>query len=205
MTTAFISKGQLYLLAEDGTPEAIHSAFASKQEREADKRQNNSPWAKEGDSSNAFGGVNVWGGHAAAARFTPYRCTEAIRLDENTLLYTLTNDTVTGLFEYDIAEKTERRLVHRNELNFQGMDYDAEGRHLCVGRGRESGAVDLEFIDMGGRTVKHITDGDSIDCNPAYSRKDPSVILFQSSGIARTEDGTFHSIGPAYVNRLNLQ
>lgn len=205
MTTAFISKGKLFLLSADGKAEEVHSEFASKQEREAERRHSYSPWTKDNGSSSAFGGVNVWAGHAAAARFAQYFFTEVARIDENTLLYTMTNGTVTGLFEYDLIEKTERRLVHRNELYFLGMDYDPGSKLLCAGRTREDGAAHLEFVDLSGRTTKHLTEGDSVDCFPSFSLRNRAEILFQSSGIARTEDGAFHSHGPACINRIQLE
>jgi len=205
MTTAFIAKGRLYLLSENGIAEELHSEFASKQEREADRRQSYSPWSKDNDSAGAFGGINVWAGHAATTRFAQYMFTEVARVDENTLLYTMTNGTVTGLFEYDLKEKTERRLVHRNELHFIGMDYDREQELMIVGRATEEGAAHLELVDKNGRTIKHLTDGDSVDCFPAYSHRNPNEVLFQSNGIARTPEGHVIAFGPACINRLNLE
>lgn len=205
MITAFIAKGRLYLLSKDGNAEEIHSEFASKQERAAGRRQSYSPWSKENDSAGAFGGINVWAGHAAATRFAQYAFTEVARVDENTLLYTMTNGTVTGLFEYDLKEKSERRLVHRNELHFIGMEYDREKECLIVGRATEDGAAHLELVDKNGRTVKHLTGGDSLDCFPVFSRRAANEVLFQSNGIARTQDGQFLAVGPACINRLNLE
>ena len=49
MPTAFIARGKLYLLSDDGETEEIQSEFASKQEREADRRQTYSPWTKESE------------------------------------------------------------------------------------------------------------------------------------------------------------
>lgn len=205
MTTAFIAKGKLYLHSNDGKAEEIHSEFASKQEREADRRQSYSPWGKDNDSAGAFGGINVWAGHAAATRFAQYAFTDVAGVDENTLLYAMTNGTVTGLFEYDLKEKSERRLVHRNELHFIGMDYDREQECLIVGRTTEEGAAHLELVDKNGRTVKRLTDGDSVDCFPSYSRRNANDVIFQSNGIARTPEGHVVAFGPACVNRLNLE
>lgn len=205
MNAAFISKGKLYLLSESGTATEVRSEFAAKQEGLAARRQSYSPWSKDSGESAGFGGINVWGGHQAANRFTPYQVTDVAWSSDKTLLYTMTNGTVTGIFELDVADHTERRLVHRNELHFLGMDYDPDQELLCVGRATEDGAAHLEFVDRNGRTVKRLTEGDSVDCNPSFSRRDRSQILFQSSGIARTEDGEFHSFGPSSVNRLNLE
>lgn len=205
MSTAILSKGKLYLLEADGAIEEIRSEFADKQVREADRRQSYSPWGRDNKEAGAFGGVDVWGGHAAANRLSPYRIGEVVRMDERTLLYTMTNGAVTGLFEYNVSDKSERRLVHRNALEFIGMDYHREQELLCVGRVSQDGSAHLEFLDLNGRAVQQLTEGDSIDCFPASSHRDPSTILFQSSGIARTEDGSFHAQGPTSVNRLNLE
>lgn len=204
MNSAFLSKGRLYLLSENGKAEEVRSEFADKQEREAERRRSYSPWEREEGAANAFGGINVWGGRAGAARFERYAFSDILRLDGNTLLYTLTNGTVTGLFEYDVREKTERRLVHRNDFRFEGMDCDPGSRELCVGRAREDGSVNIERIDLAGRTLKQITEGDSVDSFPSFSLMSPTRLLFQSSGIARMGNGAFHSLGSACINRLDL-
>lgn len=205
MDYAYIAQGQLYLIDGDGHVTEVESEFAQKQVREAERRNQYSPWGKDDGGDGPFGGMSVWGGRAAAARFEGYRFTNVVRLDADHLLYTLSSSTVTGLFEYDLSDKRERRLVHRNDFRFQGLDLNSEGTHLCVGKQLEEGVADIEMRDLSGRVTGQITGGDSVDSFPSFSKQDPDVVVFQSCGIARMDDGLFHSFGPSGINRIHLK
>jgi len=205
MDYAYIARGKLYLIDGEGIATEVESEFAQKQVREAERRNQYSPWGKDEGGDGAFGGMSVWGGRAAAARFEGYRFTHVVRLDADHLLYTLSSSTVTGLFEYDLRDKSERRLVHRNDFQFQGLDLDPDGTQLCVGQQLEEGAADIEMRDLNGRVTGQITGGDSVDCFPSFSKQDPEVVVFQSCGIARMDDGMFHSFGPSGINRIHLK
>ena len=202
MSYAYIAKGALFLVDEQGGILELESEFSQKQLREFEKRKQYSPVQRDEEAS-PFA-LSPWMGHSSTARFEGYRFADMVRIDERYLLYTLCTRTVTGLFRYDLVHKSERRLVHSNDFKFDGLDYNGETEQICVGQRHGDGSANIELRDLDGRLLQQLTGGDSVDTAPAYSRKDSNRILFQSQGIARDDEGLFVAVGPASVNFLNV-
>ena len=56
-----------------------------------------------------------------------FRFKNVVEADNNTIYYIITNNTVTGLFEYDIQNDDETRLFHKNDIIEIGLDFLPSG------------------------------------------------------------------------------
>lgn len=204
MKAAFISKGRLFVLMDDGTTKEIESPFALKRQTETEMRRSTSPWQGEGGGG-MWGGFSIWGARGIPrAGDDAYIFTDVAKGKGSSIFYGLRTFTVMGLFEYDLTTGEERRIFHRNDFRFSGIDCDPEGRQFVVARFRDDGAMDIDLLDQNGRSLKVLTGGDSVDGHPRFSKSHKDDVLFQSCGIARNNAGAGFWRGPSSVNRINV-
>ncbi|MHC4636399.1 MAG: TolB-like translocation protein [Planctomycetota bacterium] len=204
MYHAFISDGRLYIHDIDGSIKEITSHFADEKAIESEEHKNRQGWKSKDNQDNAYWNMAVWGKQASASPFCPYRFTKAMVAGEKSLYYLITNNYITGLFKYDIEQDEEIRLFHRNNFFQQGIDYSGKLDQFVSAVVAEDGSVDIDLLDSQGTFIKTITTGDSRDSNPVFSRHDPNWILYQSSGIARNEEGFTYAYGPESINRIEI-
>lgn len=203
---AFLADSRLYVRDDAGRVREIESTFAKQKIEDADRRDSHHKWKRnDADESSPYSSSAVWGRQATQRFDTYFRFQHVVTVDPDNLYYVLSNDLVTGLFKYNIPGSYEQRLFHRNNLEFHGIDFSVEQGRFIAGVLAPDGRVNLEMLDGDGVRGKAVTDGDSFDAHPAFGKKDKNHVFFHSSGLARNEDGRILAIGPASVNRLNLQ
>lgn len=203
----FLADSRLYVRDKAGAVNEIESSFARQKIEDADRHDSHHKWKRaNADENNPYASSNqVWGRQSSQRHGAYFRFQHVLTIDPHNLYYILTNDLVTGLFKYNLSDGYEQRLFHRNNLAFHGIDFSPEQERFVAGVLAPDGRVNLEMMDSEGVRGKTVTDGDSCDAYPAFGKKDKNHIFFQSSGIARNENGQVIALGPASIQRLNLQ
>lgn len=205
MVHAFLSDGRLYVRDGAGEILEIESTFVTEKEARADRAQTYSGWkGRTSPEDRCFGAQAMWGQQAAGA-VAAYRFRSVVAADAKTLFYTLANNTITGLFEYDLEEAFETRLFHRNDLVELGFDYSPARREFVMAVQGEDQRCGLELLNDRGSPLRGLTDGDCRDSNPSFSRRHPHQIVYQSAGIARDDEGFVMMYGPESVCRLDME
>ena len=177
MIYTFIADGRLYVCDKDGQRKEIESHFVLEKLDGAEYHKSHSGWkSASSDADTPFNGSSVWGGQASSGPSLNYRFQNVICIDEDTICYILTNGTITGLFKYNIKEDHEDRLFHRKDHPCFGIDYSPRRNEFVIAVGDPDGRVNLQLLDERGSHIRDITGGDSRDCNPAFSMKDPDHI-----------------------------
>ncbi|MHC4271227.1 MAG: hypothetical protein ACYST2_02800, partial [Planctomycetota bacterium] len=124
MQYAFISDGKLFIQEDDGEIKEISSKFAVEKEEEVERQKTLHSWKSSKDNIDPYFGSNVlWGGLGTQRPYRKFRFISIMIKNSGSLFYLLTNDYVTGLFEYKIIYDEELRLFHKNDFTGVGMDY----------------------------------------------------------------------------------
>jgi hypothetical protein len=205
MRYLFISDGRLFTNS-GGENVEITSKFAQEKMEDTERERSAHGWKSDGSTGADpyFGSNIVWGGQARSRPFRKFRFKNVMVKSENTIYYLLTNDFVTGLFQYDISANEELRLFHKREFQEFGMDYSPSLDRFVAAITNEDQSVDIELLNNQGGYEKSLTSGDSRDSNPFFSKSEPEHILYQTAGIGRGEEGFIWGYGPEAVNKVDI-
>lgn len=205
MRYLFISDGRLFANTGDESVE-ITSKFAQEKAEYSQREHSMRGWKGDdvpgGDpylSSNV-----IWGRQAYIRPFRKFRFKNVMVKNENTIYYLITNDYVTGLFQYNIPENEELRLFHKREFQELGMDYSPSLDKFVAAMVNEDLSADVELLDNQAGYERSLTSGDSRDSNACFSKSNPENVLYQTAGIGRNEQGFLWGYGPEAVNKVNI-
>jgi len=208
VTIAYLSQGRLLVKEPDQAAREIESPFA----KDAEQRQ-----AKARSIDGWKGRSGVWGQMGMAppewSQWEQAGAEGARRVairsvcrgpQPGDLMYVLDLESVSGVFKYDLAQNSERRLMHRNDFIARDLVCHRGKATLAVSLACGDGSANLAFSDDEGRHWNHVTGGDSVDQAPAWTPGTGRKIVFQSAGVGRTAQGLRLAIGPYAIESLDL-
>lgn len=198
----FISDGRLYY-QENNKIENIESQYVQELLARLERDKKQAGW-KEGttwDTSFAqMRGMGERGEEDSEIRFV-----SVSHLNSTTLLYFLKSLDFGGLFKYDLEEKKEVRLLHRQHLNYQDLSAPNDEGLVLFSAFQAGENSNIAMIDSDGNQYRELTAGDTIDTNPAWVANKKNEIVYQSQGLARSQEGYIKGVGPASINLLNIE
>jgi hypothetical protein len=207
-TIAYLSQGRLYLKEPDKPAREIESTFAKETEQRQAKSRSIDGWkgrsAVWGQMGMAPPEWSQWeqagadGVRRVAVRSV---CRGPQPMD---LMYVLDLQDVSGVFRYDLAQRSERRLMHRNDFVARDLTCHRDQGTLAVSLARPDGSANLAFSDDEGRHWNPVTGGDSVDEAPAWVPGSSRKIVFQSAGVGRGTHGARMGLGPYAIESLDL-
>jgi hypothetical protein len=205
MRYLFISDGRLFANTGDENVE-VTSKFAQEKAEYSQREHSMHGWKGDGvpGADPYFGSNVIWGKQAYLQPFRKFRFKNVMVKNESTIYYLITNDFVTGLFQYSITENEELRLFHKRAFQELGMDYSPSLDKFVAAMVNEDLSADIELLDNQASYEKSLTSGDSRDSNPCFSRSNPENVLYQTAGIGRDEQGFLWGYGPEAVNKVNI-
>jgi hypothetical protein len=204
MRFVFLSEGDLFLKEDGQEPVEIESHFAREALERATSRSDRQAWKGQGREEGMFNAQTVWGRQAARSeRDHPVVRTVARGPEANELLYTLAMSASSGLFRYNLATREEYRLFHRHDFDGCGLSCHRPAKQVVLSSRNQDHLGKLELYDEATRRRQQMTDGDGHDSNPSHDPRSPDTIYFQSSGVARNEQGVIVALGPAAIHQLN--
>lgn len=196
---AFISNGKLFYQAPGKDLRELQSPHVRNVMERMERHQQMHGW-KEGTAfSTSFTGRNrqqagdAVGIQAKSAQFAAH----------DRVLYFLGDESFGGLFEYDLALDSEKRILHKQNLALDDLRIDAGGSRLLCAQHARNGAANIVMLDADGGNYREITSGDTIDTAPAWVPGQEHAVLFQTSGIARNEQGYVMAHGPASIQMVD--
>ena len=198
---AYLSRGKLFLKSPDADAREVHSEYIQQLLDKREKNQRLHGWKKETSFSTSFvsGRMREEAGDNLRVEFTGLTFVPG----ENKLLYFIRDEAFGGLFEYDIDSGKELRLVHRQNLEYEDLNFDpGSNRLLCTTR-HQNGIANLVSMSRDGSEHRELTAGDSCDSSPC--RVDEQRVVYQSQGIARTGEGYIMAYGPASLQLLDFE
>jgi hypothetical protein len=127
------------------------------------------------------------------------------------MLYALDTGAVGGLFSYDLRENYESRLFHKNEFRANDLAHHPTRDCVALSLPMEDGSAALAVMRPGGKGLQQITEGDAVDQAPSWvpdaaTPPDPErmILIYQSAGIARNQQGIATALGPYSIQRLDI-
>jgi len=198
----YISQGKIYAFSA-GVAVYHPSEAVDKYRRNIMEIYKRKEWKTSGR------GAMFMGASAVPAEETSINAqVEALYLvDEENLIYGATLDNSLGVYIKDPREpeSPDRFIVRRTDTRLYYMDYDPLGKQLvlCVSDGPIERHLALCHSDKG--DFNQITEGESIDIMPSFSRLDPQVIYFSSSGIYFDPLKQTAHLSAYILNRLDLR
>ena len=196
----FVAKGKLFFRNSSGNIQHIHSPYVQEMIDRKERSNQLHGWKSDTSLSTSFVGRNQ--GNSDEQLELQVIATQFI--SPNKLIYFLKDANVGGLFEYDLENNTERRLLHKQNLCYEDLDFNPLNNKILCSHHHNSGVANIALVDHEGTGYQQLTEGDTIDAAPAWLTGDSNSILYQSAGIARSEDGYFIAQGPTALKLLDL-
>lgn len=207
-TIAILANGRILVKREGESLREVRSTFAT----EAEERQKRSQ-AVDGWRSRS----GVWGQMGMAPpQFSQWEEAEAggrSRISFRSLsrgsatgqlMYILDLQTVRGLFQYDLKQDLERRLMHRNEFFAHDLAVHPVTGTVATALEQEDGSSHLAFSDDEGRHWNRVAGGDSRDESPAWIPGEKRRVVFHSAAIGRTKNGMALGLSEFAIETLDL-
>lgn len=197
---AFISKGKLFYCTPNGQLEQLHSPHIQEAVDRTDKRKQLHGWKEDTSLGQSFSGNKLrvdadrQGIQVASAQF----------VSEQRVLYFLKDENFGGLFEYNTESGEERRLLHRQNLRFEDMNADPLNGQISCAQYFDNGIANIVVMDREGDAYREVTAGDTEDSSPCWVPGEANHILYQSAGLARSEEGYLIARGPSSIEILDL-
>jgi hypothetical protein len=207
-TVAYLSQGRLFVRPPDQTPREVESQFAREVEQRQAKSRSIDGWKSR---SGVWGQMGMappewsqWegaGGEGARRVHVRSVCRGPQPTD---LMYVLDLETVSGVFQYDLGQRSERRLMHRNDFIARDLACHRGRGTLAVSLAGEDGTANLAFSDDEGRHWNRVTGADSVDQSPAWIPGEGRKIVFQSAPVGRNAQGFPLGLGSYAIETLDL-
>ncbi len=196
----YISHGKLFMKSGNNDPQEVQSPYVQEMMDRVERAKQRHSWkqgtafdssfvGKDADRSSEQRGLN-----ATSAQFT----------SDGKLIYFLRDSHVGGLFEYDLESGNEKRLLHQQRLLLGDLSIDRSGCRVLCSREGDNGTASIVLMNVDGTDYQEITGGDTVDSAPSWIPSDTDHIVFQSSGVARSDEGYVIALGPANIQMLDL-
>lgn len=208
MRFVFLSEGDLFLKNDGAEPVEIESPFAREAIERASARSHRNAWKGQGrEEAGMFNAGIVWGKQAGGNDRQDHPVIRSVVRGpaDHELLYALAMSASSGLFRYNLETRDEMRLFHRQDFDGCGLSCHRPTAQVIIGSRNDDHLGKLELYEEATRRRQRLTDGDGHDSNPAQDPNAPHLVYFQSSGVARDEQGRVVALGPAAIHRLDTQ
>ena len=198
-TLAYISGGKLFCLAPGRDLREVQSPYVQTVMDRMERSRQRDGW-KEGT---AFAFSHTGRNRHQAADGLQMQATAAQFLDADRMLYFLKDDSFGGLFEQNLVDGTEKRLVHKQNLVLEDLRLSPDGARLLCAQHARNGAANVAMMDADGSRYLEVTGGDTEDTAPCWVPGQPELVMFQSAGLARNPQGFVVARGPASIQIAN--
>ena len=196
----FISKGKLFIKNGVNQIEEIHSPYVQEMIDRMNRKKQIHGWKQNTSLGQSFIGQ---GGNVANDQ-VELQVVSAQFCSNNKLIYFMKDSHVGGLFEYDADTKNERRLLHKQKLFLENLSVNNNNGQIVCSEHHTNGIANIVMLDNEGNDYKQLTEGDTVDSSPAWIPGNNKSILYQSSGLARSEEGYVIAHGPSSIKMLDL-
>lgn len=196
---AFLSNGLLFYRQRGGELKQVHSAYAQEAIDRREQLRDRHGW-KQGTSFNVAAGG---GSRSFEASSSAIQMTTAAFEPNGNLIYFLKNENMGGLFRHETTTGKELRILFQQNLQLSDLNPSPDGATLAASSLRPTGVANIVMFDKDGNNYREVTGGDTVDTAPAWIPGVPNRLLFQSSGLARNEEGYIIAQGPASIQKLD--
>jgi hypothetical protein len=196
---AFLSNGLLFLREPGGPLRQLHSPYAQEALERRERARERHGWKK----GTSFGITAGGGMRDFDPADKPLAATSAAFDGNRDLLYFLKDEGIGGLFRREAGSGKELRLLLRQNLHLTHLALSPDDT-IAASSMQGTGLAHICLLKKDGSTIRDVTGGDTVDAWPAWIPGSPARLLFQSSGLARNDQGYIVAQGPASLQMLNM-
>lgn len=126
--------------------------------------------------------------------------------DGTKLLYSVSVEHFSGLFvkHLDNVKDPEIHILHDSKAAFYGMDAHEETGEIILSVSQMTLEKNLALLNMDNARYSLVTEGETQDDNPTWSKTQKRTVFYDSAGTGRDYQGNFAGIGPKTINKLDL-
>ena len=207
-TIALLANGRAHL-KEPGKPlREVSSSFAKESQERQKRNQSIDGWKSRsgvwGNMGMAPPSMAQWD-EAEGGQFSRITFRSLARGPQpGLLLYILDLQAGRGLFQYDLAQDLERRLMHRNEFFAHDLACHPTKGTVAIALEQEDGSAHLAFSDNEGKHWNRLAGGDSVDEAPSWVPGEGRRVVFQSAPIGRNKQGMRLGLAPYTIETVDL-
>jgi hypothetical protein len=200
----YIAQGKINLLEPGRPARLIESKFGQSVIDRAARIQQRNAWKTQGSGAKFMSGRMLWGGDQEGPTAIPMAVTGiSCGTHSGELVYSIATHEITGVFALRNKATEEQRLFHTADFRIGQLSaHPQDDRIACVVHG--SGLSNIAVMRGDGSELTELTQGDSLDRAPSWVPGLSSELLYQSSGVARDQQGNNLGASPARIERLNL-
>ncbi|MCL2566312.1 MAG: hypothetical protein FWE24_11005 [Defluviitaleaceae bacterium] len=202
---AFLSEGRiniLEILDGDTSPQLLNCMIADKyKEREREIRLKNE-WKHSGAGAMFTGSYLPDMPDSDMMRLAITGLSKGV--DER-LIYAINFENGGGVYFKPIdQEELETPILVNMKTRFYELDINPSG-NIAVSCAEGYFERHIALLKIEGNDLRIITEGDSSDCNPKWSKKDGDKLYYDSAGIAFDNAGNFAGYGPRSIYSLHTK
>ena len=205
MEKIVFSDGENLRVLQNGAEASYTSEYIVEYRERMQRMAKSKEWKHSGAGANFRGDTMYDIGEGDGVRVDAYINSVAIPAEDDKVFYTFTVNETSGVIERTLSAKkdAERFILHTTDGEIISADYNSEdGKFVAeLKRGVSS---DLVVLDTQKGDYVSITDGDSKDENPSFSRKRPSTLLYNSWAAGRDARGEFVEYAPSALYEYDL-
>lgn len=184
--------------------ERVHkseSEYIVRYKEYAQTRTKNDAWKYTGEGARFRGDYENY----RDRKETVTACINDVQLCGEKLLYAFSVDDSSGVYRKDPVDPKAREEHILSSADSEVLTAQGEGEIFCVTVRVDPVTSDVGLLDCRTSELRTLTDGDSRDANPYFSRSRKNTLLFDSAGVGRTSDGEFSGkYSPAAIYAIDL-
>ena len=154
----YISKGKLFLWKDGKQIEEIHSRYIQGMIDRLNRKKELHGWKENTSLGTSFTGQP----DNLAVDQVELQFVSAQFVSESKLIYFLKDSRMGGLFEYDLTDKTERRLLHKQNLFYENLAVNKASKKILCAQQYENGTANIVMLSK---------EGDDDRQHPAWPRQ----------------------------------
>jgi len=202
LSPLYISDGKLFKSDSKIGLRQLESHYIKEMKNRVEKSKKNASW-KEGTTwDTSFAQMQGMGERPEGGEV---QFTSLVRTSQTQILYFLKSSTFGGLFQYDLENDIELRLLHRQNLDYQDLSPANDKGELLLCAGQADGSFHIAKMGVDGEDYQELSGGDTLDAAPFWVWDKPGHVVYQSQGIARDAEGFIKGISPAVINLLDIE
>ena len=200
----YISKGELFYPQEQ-TGTIISCQAVEKYKSNLLEINQRKEWKTKGAGA-LFMGLSDYNNQeflAASGSFV----SDAVFAEEGEFIYSALLDTGTAIYSKPLSEceKYEGLILRKNDLKVYDLAYDKKNHRLAIAASTLGYDRHIAILGIDSAQIDFLTEGDSIDSNPAFDPKNPERLYYDSCGFADGAHGNMIGVGAKEICQLNLQ
>lgn len=196
------SDGESVCISKDGKIEKFESEYIKNYRERIYNMSKSKEWKYSGEGAR-FREDNYLGDNIEVKSFV--NSVNATETDDK-IIYTFVANEASGVIEKSVYEKKdgERFIIHINDGEFVSSDFNVTDKKLVAELRRNFVSSDLVLLDVKKGDFVSITDGESKDENPSFSKTRAGVIYYNSYATGRDSHGEFVEYAPSVIYEYNI-